>query len=172
MTRRTLLAAMPLALILMAGTAAAQAPAAPPLAWNAPPAEAAMQLERAGFRRLAGESRRYQAPRGGRFQEVAADTSQSTYSREKGRVSESVFIRRRAGQTVQMVYSATGDSASLQSKLEAVLADQAGRLGVAASQGPQRVWTMEGGRRLSVPVRPFALPDGATYQFMVLYHQP
>jgi hypothetical protein len=81
-------------------------------------------------------------------------------------------MRTRGGQTVQLSYSAVGDSAALQAKLDAVAAGQAGRSGAAASQGPQRVWMMDGGRRLSIPTRPFRLPDGATYQFVVVYSRP
>jgi hypothetical protein len=156
--------------------ATAQAPLPVPVPWYAPPAAARAELERAGFQRRANALAYGGSAPGAaaefRGRRIVADTAASTHTRESGGVTESVFLRSRGGQTVQLVYSTVGDSTALQAKLDAVAAGQAGRSGAAASQGSQRVWMMEGGRRLSVPTRPFRLPDGATYQFIVVYSRP
>ena len=139
--------------ILAAGDAGAQTSASPAVLWDAPPATTRAQLLKMGFA-LAG-----------------SDTA-STYTRSAGGVREQVYVRTRGGRNRSITYSALGDSASLQAKLDAAANDQRSRAGAGASSGPLRSWTMEGGRRLSIPARPFRLPDGGTWQFMIVYSRP
>lgn len=171
MTRRPLLAALPLALTLVAGAAAAQTRAAPPLPWDAPSAQAGAQLLAAGFQRRPQPAHQYAQVPGGRFQPVAADTATSTYTRRSGGVTESVFVRTGPGMPRQIFYSAIGDSASLQAKLDAVAADAAARAGTAAPERGMRVWRPGGTGRLAVPAGPSPLPNG-DFQFMVLFTRP
>jgi hypothetical protein len=137
--------------ILAAGRAEAQAPTQIP--WDAPPAAARAQLLQAGF-------------------SVAGTDTAATYTRSAGRVREQVYIRRRGGQLWSITYSAVGDSASLQAKLDDVASGQVARAGAGQANGPLRVWNTEGGRRLALPTHPFLLPDGATWQFMIVYSRP
>lgn len=141
------------------------------LPWDVPTAVAAEQLEQAGFRRRPSDSFRYVRAAGGQFQRVAADTSVTTYLRNAGGVSETVFMRRVGGQTVQMVYSAVGDSAALQARLDAVGADAVTRLGPGRRVGGLRVWDAANGGRYNVPAAPYPLPD-TRRQFVVLFYRP
>lgn len=171
MTRRALLAAVPLALTFVAGAATAQAPAAPPLPWDAPSAQAGARLVAAGFQRRPQPAYQYAKTAGGRFQRVAADTATSTYTRESRGVTESVLVRTAPGTPRQLFYSAVGDSASLQAKLDAVAADAAARAGTATAERGARVWRAGGTGRLAVPAAPSPLPNG-DFQFMVYFTRP
>ncbi len=119
-----------------------------------PPAEAAAKLADAAFSRQAG-----------------SDTA-ATYTRMAGQVREQVYVRTRSGQHWNVTYSAVGDSATLQGMLDAAAAEQAGRAGAGTRAGALRTWSMEGGRRLSIPARPFRIPGGTTFQFMATYYRP
>ena len=139
--------------VLAARGAAAQTPASSPILWDAAPATTGAQLLQAGFAR------------------AGADTA-ATYTRSADGVQEQVYVRTRGGQNWNVAYSAVGDSASLQAKLDAAASDQVARAGAGTSNGSLRGWTMDGGKRLSIPTRPFRLPDGATWQFMIVYSRP
>lgn len=169
MTRRHIAAAAPLVLTLLCSAAGAQAPSAPPLPWDAPSAQAGAQLVAAGFQRRAQPAYQYVQTSGGGSRRVAADTAASTYIREGRGVTESVFVRTGPGTPRQLFYSAVGDSAGLQAKLDAVAADAAARAGAPVREGVQRVWRPGGQGRLMVPLRPSRLPD-RRYQFFVLFH--
>lgn len=149
---------IPIALVLslLATGAAAQAPAALRLPLDLPAAQAAAQLEAAGFRRGTGDNSRIEQLSGGGFRRVAADPSVSTYTRVAGDVTESVFMRAGEGAPVQLFYSAYGDSAGVHARLADAAAGIAGRAG-------------DG--RLTLPARPSRLGD-RRYQFAVLFHRP
>jgi general secretion pathway protein D len=80
--------------------------------------------------------------------------------------------RTRAAEHWSVTYSAVGDSAALQARLDAAAAGQSASAGPGEVQGTLRVWTMAGGRRLALPTHPFRLPGGAAYQFMAVYSRP
>jgi hypothetical protein len=146
-----------LILSLVAATgAAAQTPAPLPLPLDLPAAQAAAQLEGAGFRRSTTDNSRSEPLPGGGSRRIAADPSASTYTRVAGDVTESVFMR--AGETgpAHLFYSAFGDSAGVHARLATAAADVARR---------------SGDGRLTVPASPSRLADGR-YQFTVLFHRP
>lgn len=167
--QRSLAMSVPLLLLLAtSGRAGAQGAAAPRLPWDSPPPEAGAGLERDGFRRSPAEQARYAAASGGGFQRVSEDASQSTYTRAAARATESLFLRSHAGRTVQLVYSAVGDSAVLQAKLDAVAADASARLGAPRTPGG---WRTADGGHLVAPASPRQLPGG-DFQFAVMYFVP
>lgn len=157
-------------LSLFAAGAVAQAPVSLHLPWNAPPGQAVIQLEQDGFRRRAGNAAYLGSSSGAGARILAPDTSASVYARESGAVKESVFLRKRSGETVQMFYSAVGDSATLQAKIDAVRADAALQLGPGAPAGSFRVWQGADGRRLTLPSRPSRARD--EYHLTILYSRP
>jgi hypothetical protein len=142
-----------LAFLLLAGRGAAAQTPATQIPWNAPPATASALLVQAGFAR------------------AGADTA-ATYTRSASGVVEQLYVRTRAAEHWSVTYSAVGDSAALQAKLDAAAAGQSASAGPGEVQGTLRVWTMAGGRRLALPTHPFRLPGGAAYQFMAVYSRP
>ncbi len=156
--------------VLSGGGAAAQAPTPFHLPWDVSAAEGAARLEAAGFRRRSGDDSRYVQSPGGGFRRVAGDPSVSTYTRSAGGVSESVLLRAGDGAPAHLFYSAVGDSAALQAKLDAVAGDAAARLGAPAGERGLRVWRPGGEARLTVPSRPTRLPDHRS-QFVVLFYR-
>jgi hypothetical protein len=129
------------------------------------------QLEQAGFRRDTGDRSRYVYTSEAGVRRSPADTALVTYSRASGTLKESVLVRTRAGRTVQMSYSATGDSASLQQKADEAAADAGRKLGPDTRRGIVRSWQGGDGQRFSAPARPSRLPD-TRYQITLLYYRP
>ena len=153
------------AVCISAERAAAQRPASLRLPWDVPAAEGATQLLSAGFTRRAVEDRHLRTGNG--FRRTPGDAALATYTRSAGGVTESVMVRSEGGgPPAHLVYTAVGDSAALQARLDAVAAD-AGRLGAPAAERALRVWTANAGR-LTVPQRPSRLPHGG-YQVAVFF---
>ena len=165
---RILLAA-PILTVLASG-AAAQAPQSMRLPWNAPPGQAAAQLERAGFQRQAGAAAYERSGSSMAPRRLAPDTSAATYTRASGAVKESVFLRTRGGQPVQLFYTAVGDSAALQAKIDQAAADATVQFGPGAVSGKARTWGAAGGQQLSLPSRPSRARD--EYHLTILYYRP
>ncbi|HEX8360397.1 MAG TPA: hypothetical protein VF613_09830 [Longimicrobium sp.] len=142
--------------MFVATGAAAQAPAPLRLPLDVSAAQAAAQLEAAGFRRRAADPPYNERLPSGGTRRVAADPAVSTHTRVAGDVTESVFMR--AGETgpAQLFYSAYGDSAGVHARFAGVAGGVAGR---------------SGDGRLVVPARPSRLTDGS-YQFTIVFHRP
>ena len=153
---------------LIAGSAAAQALPSFRLPWDLTTAQAAAHLQSNGFVHQPGASVRLVQDAPGRIRRVE-DASAASYTRRAAGVSERVFVRSDGGAPTQQFYTVIGDSATLQTRLEALAADAAGRLGLSTGEGGLRVWR-PAGARLVVPVRPSRLPDGR-YQATVLFHR-
>ncbi|HYW09752.1 MAG TPA: hypothetical protein VE913_22505 [Longimicrobium sp.] len=155
-----------------AGEASAQAPsAAGPLPWDLPTAAGLARLEQAGFRRDTSDRSRYVSNSESEMRRIAADSSEMLYTRASPTLKETVLLRTRAGRTVQMFYSALGDSASLQMKADEAAADAGRKLGPDTRRGIVRFWQSGDGQRFSAPARPLRLPD-SQYQLTILYYRP
>jgi hypothetical protein len=170
--RRDLAATLlPLLLAFGTSTATAQATASLQLPWSLPAAEGVARLEQAGFLRAAEDGSRYTYTQGQGVRRTAADSTQRRYTRNSAAVKESILLRTRGGQTVQMFYSAVGDSATLQARVDAVAAGESRGLVPGPQQGMLRIWQGSAGQRLTVPTAPSRLPD-AQFQVLILYHRP
>jgi hypothetical protein len=165
------MAVLALLLTALASRGAAQAPAPLRLPWDIPRAEAAAQLQGAGFLRDTAAGPHLAPAATGGFQRIAADPGASTYTRVARGLTESVFMRGGDGAPVQLFYSAFGDSAEVRAKLDAVAADAASRLGTPTNARGLRLWRTGDGGRLTVPSHPSRLAD-RRHHFVVLFHHP
>ena len=155
---------------LFAAGVAAQAPQSMRLPWNAPPGQAAAQLEQAGFQRRPGSAAYLGSTASAAPRRLAPDTSAASYTRGSGGLKESVFLRTRGGNAVQLFYTAVGDSAALQAKLDEASANASAQFGPGAASGNARTWQAAGGGRLTLPTRPSRARD--EYHLTILYYRP
>ena len=148
-----------LACVLCAAAASrlhAQAPVPAQIPWSQPRARVDATLQQMGFR---GSST---AP--------PSDTS-LLFTAERRGVHSEIRLRIRNGVLWHAFYTAQGDSVAVQRDLAQTATVLTARYGAPHVEGDDRVWIVEGSRRVALPSAPRRLDNGQ-YGYGVMYGKP